>query len=414
MPELRRAARDFKDHERSARVAAGVRLGRRRRRADGGDARDAGAGRGPAGRAAHRDRRPRGVLPRAGGGGGDWPEVVGELYLEYHRGTYTSQARTKRASRRAERALHDAELLAAVPARRRRPGPEERRGRRSCSTTSTTSCPGPRSARCTRGRSATWPRWRRRRARCATGWCARRRVVNTAGVARREVVRGSRRSRRSPAVRDRAVRRAARAVAASRSAARLSRSTTGSSARSSAATARCARSSVGGREAMAAPGNVLELYDDRPTDFEAWDLDPFHLETRADCPPATSRRGRARRSAAGRGGLRAPDRRAQPHAPDRAARRRGAAARVPLRDRLAGGPAGAEGALPGRRARAAGDVRDAVRRRRAPDALLHPRATPPSTRCPAIASPTSPSTASGSRCCRRRPTAGRRSAARCG
>jgi alpha-mannosidase len=45
---------------------------------------------------------------------------------------------------------------------------------------------------------------------------------------------------------------------------------------------------LGGREAMAAPGNVLELYDDRPTDFEAWDLDPFHLETRADCPPATS------------------------------------------------------------------------------------------------------------------------------
>jgi alpha-mannosidase len=33
---------------------------------------------------------------------------------------------------------------------------------------------------------------------------------------------------------------------------------------------------------------VLELYDDRPTDFEAWDLDPFHLETRSDCPPASS------------------------------------------------------------------------------------------------------------------------------
>ena len=45
---------------------------------------------------------------------------------------------------------------------------------------------------------------------------------------------------------------------------------------------------LGGREAMAAAGNVLELYDDNPTDFEAWDLDPFHLETRADCPPATS------------------------------------------------------------------------------------------------------------------------------
>ena len=43
-----------------------------------------------------------------------------------------------------------------------------------------------------------------------------------------------------------------------------------------------------GREAMAAPGNVLELYEDRPTAFEAWDLDPFHLETRSDCPGATS------------------------------------------------------------------------------------------------------------------------------
>ena len=96
----------------------------------------------------------------------EWPEVVGELYLEYHRGTYTTQARTKRASRRAERALHDAELLAAVagePARRSRT-----RGRRCCSTTSTTSSRAPRSARSTRARSATWRRWRRRPARCAT------------------------------------------------------------------------------------------------------------------------------------------------------------------------------------------------------------------------------------------------------
>jgi alpha-mannosidase len=43
-----------------------------------------------------------------------------------------------------------------------------------------------------------------------------------------------------------------------------------------------------GREAMAAPGNVLELYEDRPTAFEAWDLDPFHLETRSDCPAASA------------------------------------------------------------------------------------------------------------------------------
>jgi alpha-mannosidase len=43
-----------------------------------------------------------------------------------------------------------------------------------------------------------------------------------------------------------------------------------------------------GREALVAPGNVLELYADRPTDYEAWDIDPFHLETREDTPAATS------------------------------------------------------------------------------------------------------------------------------
>lgn len=41
------------------------------------------------------------------------PTWVGELYLEYHRGTYTSQGRTKLANRRAEQMLHDAEFLDA-------------------------------------------------------------------------------------------------------------------------------------------------------------------------------------------------------------------------------------------------------------------------------------------------------------
>jgi alpha-mannosidase len=42
------------------------------------------------------------------------PEWSGELYLELHRGTYTSQARTKRDNRRAELALREAELFAAL------------------------------------------------------------------------------------------------------------------------------------------------------------------------------------------------------------------------------------------------------------------------------------------------------------
>lgn len=44
----------------------------------------------------------------------DLPVWVGELYLELHRATYTSQARTKRGNRKCEFALHDAELLDAV------------------------------------------------------------------------------------------------------------------------------------------------------------------------------------------------------------------------------------------------------------------------------------------------------------
>jgi alpha-mannosidase len=40
----------------------------------------------------------------------------GELYLEYHRGTYTSQARNKLANRRSEFGLHDAEFLCSFAA----------------------------------------------------------------------------------------------------------------------------------------------------------------------------------------------------------------------------------------------------------------------------------------------------------
>ncbi|HVI35864.1 MAG TPA: glycoside hydrolase family 38 C-terminal domain-containing protein, partial [Gaiellales bacterium] len=42
------------------------------------------------------------------------------------------------------------------------------------------------------------------------------------------------------------------------------------------------------REALEQPGNVLQLYDDRPTAHEAWDVDPFHLETVRDAGPAES------------------------------------------------------------------------------------------------------------------------------
>jgi len=45
---------------------------------------------------------------------GPTPVHVGELYLEYHRGTYTTQAFVKRGNRRGEQGLHDAEFLGVV------------------------------------------------------------------------------------------------------------------------------------------------------------------------------------------------------------------------------------------------------------------------------------------------------------
>ena len=44
------------------------------------------------------------------------PTWNGEFYLEYHRGTYTSQARNKRSNRKSELLLHDAEFLATFAA----------------------------------------------------------------------------------------------------------------------------------------------------------------------------------------------------------------------------------------------------------------------------------------------------------
>ncbi len=44
--------------------------------------------------------------------GRELPVWKGELYLEYHRGTYTTQARNKRANRQSEFLLHNAEFLA--------------------------------------------------------------------------------------------------------------------------------------------------------------------------------------------------------------------------------------------------------------------------------------------------------------
>ncbi len=53
--------------------------------------------------------------------GADVPVWRGELYFEMHRGTLTSQLRTKLGNRRCERALFEAELWEATVGERPRP-----------------------------------------------------------------------------------------------------------------------------------------------------------------------------------------------------------------------------------------------------------------------------------------------------
>src|SRR5450759_1864291 len=48
--------------------------------------------------------------------GSKLPVWNGELYLELHRGTYTTQSRNKQANRKSEFLLHDAEFLATQAA----------------------------------------------------------------------------------------------------------------------------------------------------------------------------------------------------------------------------------------------------------------------------------------------------------
>ncbi|MGE7384524.1 alpha-mannosidase [Streptomyces sp. NPDC004126] len=60
--------------------------------------------------------RPDAFFEKARAEYGDAPVWAGELYLELHRGTYTSQARTKQGNRRSESLLREAELWAATAA----------------------------------------------------------------------------------------------------------------------------------------------------------------------------------------------------------------------------------------------------------------------------------------------------------
>jgi alpha-mannosidase len=207
------------------------------------------------------------------------PTVVGELYFEYHRGVYTSQAFVKRGNRVCEQLLHDAELLGA--ARGEDAAAElDRLWKLLLLQQFHDILPGS-------SIGLVYDDARRDFAELESSLRGLvgegDALVNTVDVARREVVDGQ--------LVEAAPFADARTVEA------------GDEVRVDGLVLENAhlRVELGedgnvlsvvdkatGRETLAAPGNLLELYEDRPVKFDAWDIDPAHLETRRACAPAES------------------------------------------------------------------------------------------------------------------------------
>ncbi len=211
------------------------------------------------------------------------PVVVGELYFEYHRGVYTSQALVKRLNRRCEQLLHDAEFLACARGGEYPHAELDRLWKLLLLQQFHDILPGSSiglvyedAVRDLRAVEAGAEKLRGR------GDVP----VNTVGFARREVVRcpdGELQVVEAPPYADGRFVEAGGAVRVDGLTLENEhlRVRLGAGGEIESVVVRAT-----GRETLAAPGNRLELYEDLPVDFDAWDIDPFHLETRRDCPPA--------------------------------------------------------------------------------------------------------------------------------
>jgi alpha-mannosidase len=234
--------------------------------------------------------------------GAELAVVVGELYLEYHRGTYTTQAEIKRANRVCEALLHDAEFLAAVAARasgRAYPRAQlDALWRVLLLSHFHDILPGSSIAEVyveAREQLSGLEREARALAAAAAqalvGAGEGHLPLNTTPFPRAEVSErpggeltfvaaapyGIGSPSRPPDHVELTENDQGFVLGNGRLLAVLARDGSVMSVR---------LRDGGGREALAAPGNRFELYDDRPLNWDAWDLDPFHLETGRPCPGA--------------------------------------------------------------------------------------------------------------------------------
>jgi alpha-mannosidase len=208
------------------------------------------------------------------------PVVVGELYLEYHRGTYTTQAFVKRGNRRAEQRLHDAELLSAARGGEYPRAELERLWKLLLLQQFHDILPGSSIGLVYEDAARDFAELERGSGALIGSGAT---PVNTTCLSRRDVVDG--------AVYEAAPFAVARAVGPDDEVHADGLTLENTHLRVELAEDGSVASVVhkaSGRETLAWPGNRLELYDDDPNDFDAWDIDPYTLQTRRDAPPAES------------------------------------------------------------------------------------------------------------------------------
>src|SRR5829696_61168 len=222
----------------------------------------------------------------------DAQAIVGELYFEYHRGTYTTQARTKRGNRAGERLLGEAEAAAALAHRLGRAEYPAGELRALWETLLLNQfhdiLPGSsirevyEDAERDLAQVAARARELRDAAVAALG-DGEPAPLNLTPFAREEVVE---RDGVLHAVRAPAYGYGERADLAGE--ARLDGLTL--SNRHLRATfdeqGRLTSLLHDGREALAAPANVFELSDDRPVAYDAWEIEPYADDTRRALPGA--------------------------------------------------------------------------------------------------------------------------------
>ena len=208
------------------------------------------------------------------------PVVVGELYFEYHRGVYTSQAHVKRGNRRSEQGLRDAEFIGVLNGDAYPRAELDRLWKLLLLNQFHDILPGSSIrlvyedaardfAELERGIDALLPPGPH--------------PVNTTAFQRHEVVDGQMWEAEPFAT---AVQVSERSnVAIGRSPLTLENVHLRVRFGEDGSVLSLLHKPTG-REVLAGPGNRIELYDDDPVEFDAWDIDPYTLHTRRDAQPA--------------------------------------------------------------------------------------------------------------------------------